>query len=422
MSGAGRLSSVDLFAGAGGLTLGLQRAGFDTLVANDNWRPALDTLRRNFGETMVEAGCVRELTGASLLERVGASTPSLVAGGPPCQGFTSAGARRCDDLRNTLVGQFARLVVEVQPRWFMFENVEGMLTASGGDFVIDLLDGVLDGGYSVRLRKVNVANFGVPQLRKRVIAIGTRGSDPGFPPPSHRAYGAPGAQTSNTAELPPAPTVIEALEGIGEPAGSEDQATVQGHFLAYVSEFDTRRFNLLGPGQTMRDLPEELRHHSYTRRANRRVSDGMPSEKRGGAPAGVRRLLAEQPSKAITSAASREFVHPVQDRCLTLRECARLQGFPDSFEFSGSRSDQATLIGNAIPPPFAELLGRWIAGRELSVPSHVDESPRLHEFHVSNGNGLSPVLRRVAERVNARYRTGTVPLGRGTLFSRRLQS
>lgn len=410
MSGTAQLSSVDLFAGAGGLTLGLQRAGFSTLLANDNWHPAIGTLRRNFGQSVVEAGCVRELTGACVQERAGGMTPTLVAGGPPCQGFTSAGARRADDLRNTLVSEFARLVAEVQPQWFLFENVEGMLTASDGDFVIDLLDGVLDGGYSVRLRKVNVANYGAAQLRKRVIAIGTLGADPGFPDPSHRAFGAPGAQTDRTAALPPAPTVGEALEGLGEPAGGEDRASVQGHIAASVSEPDARRFGLLGPGQTMRDLPEELQHDSYNRRANRRVSDGMPTERRGGAPAGVRRLLADEPSKAITSAASREFVHPTQDRCLTLRECARLQGFPDGFEFCGNRSDQATLIGNAIPPPFAELLGHWIADREGSASARSDESPQLYEFHVTNGSGLSPALSRVTERVNARYQIGTVPL------------
>ena len=410
MSGDAPLSSVDLFAGAGGLTLGLQRAGFETQLANDNWSPAVDTLRRNFGEDVVEAGCVRELTGADVLAHASGTTPSLVAGGPPCQGFTSAGVRRAGDQRNTLVSEFTRLVAEVQPRWFLFENVEGMLTAAGGDFVVDLLDGVLDSGYSVRLRKVNVANYGAAQLRKRVIAIGLRGADPGFPNPSHRAYGAPGTQTDSTATLPPAPTVADALAGLGEPSLGADRVTVQGHVAASASPSDARRISLLGPGQTMRDLPVELQHHSYSRRANRRVSDGMPSARRGGAPAGIRRLLADEPSKAITSAATREFVHPTEDRCLTLRECARLQGFPDGFEFSGSRSDQATLIGNAIPPPFAELLGAWIVGRERSSLSCHDESPRLHEFHVTNGSGLSPALNRVTERVNTRYQIGAMPL------------
>lgn len=412
MSGEEPLSSVDLFAGAGGLTLGLRRAGFETLLANDNWRPAVDTLRRNFGDAVVDAGCVRELTGADVLAHSRGTTPSLVAGGPPCQGFTSAGARRSGDQRNTLVSEFTRLVAEVQPRWFLFENVEGMLTAADGDFVIDLLDGVLDSGYSVRLRKVNVANYGAAQLRKRVIAIGMLGADPGFPSPTHRAYGAPGAKSDSTATLPPAPTVADALSGLSEPANVAGQASVQGHVAAPVSAFDARRIGSLQQGQTMRDLPEELQHRSYGRRANRRVSDGMPSERRGGAPAGIRRLLADEPSKAITSAATREFVHPVEDRCLTLRECARLQGFPDSFEFSGSRSDQATLIGNAIPPPFAELLGAWIASRDCPSQTRDGELPRLREFHVTNGSGLSPALNRVTERVHARYQIGAVPLWR----------
>ncbi len=412
VSGDSPLSSIDLFAGAGGLTLGLQRAGFDTLMANDNWRPAVDTLRRNFDEAVVEDKCVRGLTGASVLERAGGTAPSLVAGGPPCQGFTSAGARRAGDQRNTLVGEFARLVAEMQPRWFLFENVEGMLTAADGDFVIDLLDGVLDGGYSVRLRKVNVANYGVAQLRKRVIAIGALGSDPGFPSPSHRAFGAPGTQTDGTASLPAAPTVADALAGLGEPLQETEQASVQGHAAVALSESDADRVSLLGPGQTMRDLPEKLRHRSYARRANRRVSDGMPSERRGGAPAGIRRLLADEPSKAITSAATREFVHPTENRCLTLRECARLQGFPDGFKFSGSRSDQATLIGNAIPPPFAELFGTWIASLGCTASPRADGPPKLHEFHVTNGSGLSPALARVVKRVNTRYGIAAVPLWR----------
>ncbi len=408
--GAERLSSVDLFAGAGGLTLGLQWAGFDTVVANDNWSPAINTLERNFGSARVSPQDIRELSSADVLARTDGATPLLVAGGPPCQGFTSAGARRATDHRNTLVGEFARMVVELQPRWFLFENVEGFLTMSSGDFLIDLLDGVLGGGYQVRLRKVNVANYGVPQLRKRVIAIGSLGADPGFPGPSHHAFGAPGTEMECTAALPLAPTVAEALDRVGKPVGTAQDEAIQGHLAPNASESDARRFQLLQQGQTMRDLPRDLQHRSYDRRANRRVADGMPTERRGGAPAGLRRLRADEPSKAITGAASREFVHPLEDRCLTLRECARLQGFPDDFEFVGNRSDQATLVGNAIPPAFGEVFGGWIAERTSARSSGIDGSPRLLEFHVANGTGMSPILRRVVGRVNARYQIGEVPL------------
>ena len=408
--GAEQLSSVDLFSGAGGLTLGLQLAGFDTLVANDNWPPAIDTLKHNFDGAKVSPDNIRELSAADVLARTDGVTPLLVTGGPPCQGFTSAGARRASDQRNTLVGEFARMVAELQPKWFLFENVEGFLTMSEGNFVIDLLDGVLDGGYQVRLRKVNVANYGVPQLRKRVIAVGSLGADPGFPGPSHHAYGAPGAEIERTAALPPAPTVADALDGLGVPVSSAQDEVIQGHTAPRISESDALRFRLLLQGQTMRDLPRDLQHRSYTRRANRRVADGMPTERRGGAPAGLRRLRADEPSKAITSAATREFLHPLEDRCVTLRECARLQGFPDSFEFVGNRSEQATLIGNAIPPNFGEVFGGWIAENSNSHSTDTADSARLLEFQVANGTGMSPALHSVVRRINARYQIGEVPL------------
>ncbi|WP_420618033.1 DNA cytosine methyltransferase [Candidatus Poriferisocius sp.] len=407
---ADRLSSVDLFSGAGGLVLGLRWAGFDTLLANDNWAPAVETLKHNFDGARVSPDDIRDLSAADLLTRTDGVTPLLVTGGPPCQGFTSAGARRASDHRNTLVKEFARMVAELHPQWFLFENVEGFLTMSGGDFVVDLLDGVLDGGYQVRLQKVNVANYGVPQLRKRVIAIGLLGGDPGFPSPSHHAYGAPGAEMERTTALPLAPTVADSLDGIGAPASSVQDEVVQGHIAPPISESDALRFQLLQQGQTMRDLPKDLQHRSYARRANRRVADGMPTERRGGAPAGLRRLRADEPSKAITSAATREFLHPLEDRCLTLRECSRLQGFPDSFEFVGNRSEQATLIGNAIPPNFGEVFGGWVAERSADSPSSIDSSARLLEFRVTNGAGMSPALHSVVRRINARYRIGEVPL------------
>ncbi len=209
-----------------------------------------------------------------------------------------------------------------------------------------------------------------------------------------------------TAALPLAPTVAEALDRVGEPASTAQDEAIQGHSAPRVSESNTRRFQLLQQGQTMRDLPKDLQHRSYDRRSNRRVADGTPAERRGGAPAGLRRPRSGEPSKAITGAASREFVHPLRDRCITLRECARLQGFPDDFEFVGSRSEQATLVGNAIPPTFGRVFGEWIAERAKRAPSSASEPPRLLEFHVTNSAGMSPVLRHVVNRINARYPLG----------------
>ncbi len=405
-----RLTSVDLFSGAGGLLLGLQWAGFDTLAANDNWDPAINTLKRNFGSVMVCPKDIRLLSATDILARSDGTVPLLVTGGPPCQGFTSAGARHATDSRNTLVSEFTRMIVELKPQWFIFENVEGFLTMSDGDFVIALLDGVLNGGYQVRLRKVNVANYGIPQLRKRVIVIGSLGTDPGFPSPSHHAYGAPGAEMRCTSSLPPTPTVADALDQLGVPASTAQDEVIQGHVAPGISESDLRRYQLLQQGQTMRDLPRDLQHQSYSKRANRRVADGMPTERRGGAPAGIRRLRAHEPSKAITSAASRELLHPLENRCLTLRECARLQGFPDTFEFVGNRSEQAILVGNAIPPNFGHVFGKWIATMNEAQSPDNKVAPQLLEFYVSNDTIMSPALRSVVRRVNARYQIGEIPL------------
>jgi len=137
--------------------------------------------------------------------------------------------------------------------------------------------------------------------------------------------------------------------------------------------------------------------------ANRRVADSVATERRGGAPAGLRRLRAGEPSKTITSAASREFIHPHEDRPLTLRESARLQTFPDTFEFMGTRSERQVLIGNAVPPLFAEYVGKHLFGALTSGMPLDSVSGGLDSFDVVNGSGMSPALERVVRDVKKRF-------------------
>ena len=149
----------------------------------------------------------------------------------------------------------------------------------------------------------------------------------------------------------------------------------------------------LKPGQTMKDLPEHLQHLSFKRRASRRVMDGTPTEKRGGAPAGLKRLLAAEPSLTITGAATREFIHPAQDRPLTIRECARIQTFPDDFDFSGTASQKIRQIGNAIPPLLAEIFATHIRdtyGFESQSSRH---QGKLLGFSLTKANAMSPALK-----------------------------
>jgi DNA (cytosine-5)-methyltransferase 1 len=385
------LTFVDLFCGAGGMTLGFVRAGFQPVAAFDSWSPAVETYRANFGDHITE-GFITDET--ELPEA------AVIVGGPPCQGFSSAGARRAEDERNTLVRVFAKLIARHRPKAFVFENVEGFLTGGEGCFVFDLLGPLIDAGYRIHLRKLNAANHGVPQHRKRVIGLGGLGFDPTFPRPTHSAHGAPGARLA-AKRLPLTPNLAAAFDGL-PPASTMAWDECPDHTYRELTGDDLERAIRLKPGQRMRDLPEEFWHESYRRRAFRRVMDGTPVECRGGAPAGVRRLRPDEPSKAITGAAVNEFIHPVENRPLTVRECARIQTFPDSFRFIGSRRDQAQLIGNAVPPRLAEVIARHLR-RDIEDAKTSALPGKLLSFVPTLSTGMSPMLEKVSKRVDQTY-------------------
>ena len=383
---------VDLFCGAGGLSLGLIESGLTPIHSVDHFDAAVNTYTVNIGDHAV---C------DEISETTSLPTANVIVGGPPCQGFSSAGKRASGDTRNSLVGVFANLIASHRPDAFVFENVEGFLTTEGGRRVVDLLDPLIEAGYYIHLRKVNAANFGVPQHRKRVVAIGGLGWEPSFPTPTHFAFGAPGASLIGQ-DLPPTPSVMDCISDLPPASDTQESAIVSDHYSRPLSGVDLKRASLLEPGQRMRDLPESLQHASFTKRANRRVKDGTPTERRGGAPSGVRRLLPGEPSKAITSAARTEFIHPMENRTLTLRECARLQSFPDEFVFHGTLSERSTLIGNAVPKLLAQNIGSSLIS-DLQHSVYDGSTGRLLSFVPTESNGMSPALRSITDIVSKRY-------------------
>lgn len=386
-------SVVDLFCGSGGMSLGFLRSGFELLIAVDIDQAAIDTYKLNFGSSHT---CLSDLS-----KNVDLPKTAVVIGGPPCQGFSSAGKRQNWDTRNSLVSCFAKFVAALRPQGFVFENVEGFLTADHGARVLDLLGPLLKAGYRIHLRKINAANYGIPQHRKRVLAIGGLGWNPSFPSATHTAFGAPGAHLA-ARTLPLCPTVMDALAGLPV-ASVRPPGCPQGHYYRALEGIDLQRASALKPGQTMRDLPDELHHDSYRRRAYRRVMDGTPSEQRGGAPAGVRRLRPDEPSKAITGGARSEFIHPLEDRNLTIRECARLQTFPDDFVFSGNPSEQMQLIGNAVPPKLGEVIAMSLARNLQSAIRDSVARGALLSFVPSLSEGFSPALKSVTTLVQTAF-------------------
>jgi len=400
-------TAISLFAGAGGCSLGFRQAGYDIRFATDIDPDAVDSYRRNFSATACEVGDIRELSPDSLLERIALRPGELdiLLGGPPCQGFSSAGMKTGDDPRNSLLHHYVRLLEAVRPKWFVMENVEGLLTNSGGGPIHDTVEAFLEAGYSVNLEKVYAQGYGVPQRRKRVVIVGNRlGCDFIFPKPVTRFSGnifRMGEITFATAvsDLPPATQELDPPLAFVRKPQNDLQAylrggakTVTDHWTPVLSNIQLERVRGLQPGQTMKDLPEHLQHESFQRRAFRRVMDGTPVEKRGGAPSGLKRLFANEPSLTITSAATREFVHPAEDRLLTLRECARLQTFPDAFVFAGSAASRIQQIGNAIPPLLARSIAEHIAQNHGFQTGYNRGARPTLRFCLTRSEGMSPAL------------------------------
>ncbi|WP_213772062.1 DNA cytosine methyltransferase [Bradyrhizobium sp. dw_78] len=405
---------ISLFSGAGGMSLGFAGAGLKPVIAADVDRDACATYQANLGDG---SHCIdlADLDPRFEKELDGKTGAFALIGGPPCQGFSSAGAKSGLDQRNRLIFNYFSIVERVRPRWFLFENVEGLLTSNEGHSVVALVRKFISIGYRVRLEKVNFASYGLPQARKRILIIGNSlGLDFEFPRSTH-SYNAGKHQALS--HLPFAPPLMDALAGLGSAAqkngeivpyvgppqtrydaamrsgnssGGVDQHAIEG--LSSVSQEIAKH---LAEGQTMKDLPEAMWHESYRRRANRRVMDGTPTERRGGAPSGLKRLVAALNSLTITSAATREFLHPLEDRPLTLREAARLQSFPDKFKFHGTTRSIAQQIGNAFPPLAAEVLANHLASLDGAAGADLVRSPAaggLVDFHLTNASGKSPAL------------------------------
>lgn len=193
---------IDLFCGAGGLSEGLRQAGISPVAGVDFDKHAVATYRHNHPNVPVVEGDVAEVTGKQLMELAGTREIDLIAGGPSCQGFSTHGKRMQDDPRNFLFKHFVRLVDEIQPKMFLMENVRGMLTYGKGAFRRQIEAAFDEIGYRTDFAQVLAADYGVPQLRHRILFIGTRVDDIelSFPPRTHGADGEPGLKPYVTVE------------------------------------------------------------------------------------------------------------------------------------------------------------------------------------------------------------------------------
>lgn len=334
-------TAIDLFCGAGGLSLGLEHAGLDVVLAVDSWDRAVQTYSRNFDHRVLQ-GDLGTLTGGDILRAAGMSKGSvdLVVGGPPCQGFSIQRIGRDEDARNSLVLAYARLLKSISPRLFVMENVPGLMGKRGAAQLEAFLAEMKKADYDCATHVVNAADYGVPQIRKRVVVLGWRKGSPAFQLPK--------ALLRPENHL----TVQWAIGNLPAPAPPGKNSTPDSlHRETRLSTLNRERLRHIPPGGGMENLPVELR---------------VDCHKEGAAKIGHRnvygRLAADRPAGTITarfdSFTRGKFAHPSEDRNITLREGARLQSFPDSFSFEGNQEEIAAQIGNAVPPKLAEALGR----------------------------------------------------------------
>ena len=365
----GKAISISLFTGAFGLDLGMEQAGFHTVSVVEKDRDATKTIALN-RPFLQESAIPREIQNVSsqeLLEEGGmvlnlgrALQPGevdLVTGGPPCQPFSTAGKRgSVMDPRGSLFMDFVRIVKEVQPRFFLMENVKGLLSAPlrhrpinqrGKDYPpleVDEIAGAAlkvvlsemkEIGYNIVYNLLEAADYGVPQNRARVVFIGSRdGEAATFPIPKYCKDGK---------ILPKWLTLEDAIT---------DLVDTEREFMAYP-ESRLKYLRLLESGQNWKHLPEELKQEAM----------GGAYNSGGGKVGFYRRLSWDKPSPTITTSPQQkatDMCHPVELRSLTVRESARIQTFPDDWIFYGSVSSKYKQIGNAVPVLLAKELGSYL--------------------------------------------------------------
>jgi len=335
------LTAIDLFCGAGGLSLGLRRAGFSVVGAVDNDDVAVRTYRDNIGDHVLRAS-LTELAVERLLERAGLEPGecTLLAGGPPCQGFSVKRNGARDDPRNRLLLEFFRFIEGVQPRFFLVENVKGLLSKHGRPYLNEFTLRAAERGYYSHIGELDAVDFGVPQFRPRAFIVGERREEG-----VHFRFPTPTVLAKDRR------TVRHAIGDLpSPPENGSPHPDFHNHYReAKLSRTNLERIRHVPQGGGRQDLPEHLQLPCHKSRPTLRHVDVYG------------RLSWDQPSVTLTarfdSFTRGRFAHPVEHRSLTLREGARIQTFPDTFVFLGNREDGARLIGNAVPPLLAQILG-----------------------------------------------------------------
>lgn len=342
---------IDIFSGAGGLSLGAENAGISIGLAIEKDPSAAKTFSRNHPGVNILCKDIGEIKPLEHIEK----NPFIVFGGPPCQGFSLSNTKTRTEFNknNYLFNEFVRFVNELQPEWFLFENVEGITTFNSGETVKEIKACFKEIGYETTEKVLYASDYGVPQHRNRFIMVGNRlGKTFEFPAKSNRRISVEDAISDlpdlnngdKFADLPYKRQLSE-VSHYAKTMRLKSNSASQ-NLVSKNEDYVIERYKHIKQGQNWRAIPSEMMQN-YANVNN--CHSGI-----------YKRLDASIPSVVISNYRKNMLIHPFQDRGLSVREAARLQSFPDHFVFEGTLMHVQQQIGNAVPPLLAEAIFKKI--------------------------------------------------------------
>lgn len=349
---------IDLFCGSGGLSLGFKKTGFKTIIANDISPDAINTIKLNNPEIEIILKDVRELKSSEIKNifiKKGYTHLNGIIGGPPCKGFSLANRKRnLENPGNHLFEEYLRLVRELRPDFFVFENVATILAVGNGIIKDTIYNEMKKNGYEVEIKVLTASDYGVPQIRQRAIIIGNRKGAKGLHPNpivEKDSYVTvkqaindlpPVTDTSNPTErdylIPPLSDYQELMR--------RNSNKVFNHIITSNNKLVLMRYKTIPQGGNWRNIPESLmKNYKNPELCHSNI---------------YKRLSWDKPSITISNFRKSMLIHPEQHRGLTVREAARIQSFPDNYIITGGIMVQQQQIADAVPPLMAEAIARQI--------------------------------------------------------------
>lgn len=410
-----KLKALSFFSGAMGLDLGLEKAGIHILLACEIDKHCRKTIEANRPDLALlgdiwkySAQDIREASGLSQTDDI-----DVIVGGPPCQAFSTAGARRgFQDIRGNVFLKFIDIALELRPKYIVIENVRGLLSAplahrphaergekwapdyeeKPGGALLHILETLRASGYGVSFNLYNAANFGVPQIRERIIIICSRdGTKLPYLNPTHSQDGSFG--------LPKWITFREAVDGID----------ALGCSHVDFPEDRLRFYRLLGPGQYWKHLPENLQKEAL----------GKSYYAGGGKTGFLRRIAWDKPSCTLVTAPNMpatDICHPVENRPLSIQEYKRLQMFPDNWQLCGKLIDQYRQVGNAVPSGLGEAVGHTILAHMTGQNTQPPTSFPFSRYKETNEENWEKNTRKILglDKENLKYPSKLIKIKSGT--------